>query len=105
MLSFLLVLMVVVSMITSLVIEVIKKIVSEKSLIKIFKSMEIFSLIFTALIATFTFIVYMILMSIPVDFKNVIYGLIFVLSCSCGSQVGYDKVIKTIREIITMIGG
>lgn len=105
MLSFLLILMVVVSMITSLVIEAIKKIVSEKSLIKVFKSMEIFSLIFTALIAAFTFIVYMILLSIPVNFENVIYGFIFVLSCGCGSQVGYDKVIKTIKEIMTMIGG
>ena len=105
MLSFILVLMVVVSMIRSLVIEVIKKIVSEKSLIKIFKSMEIFSLIFTALIATFTFVVYMILMSIPVNFENVIYGFIFVLSCGCGSQVGYDKVIKTIKDIIGLLGG
>ncbi|MBR0039217.1 MAG: hypothetical protein IJP71_04365 [Lachnospiraceae bacterium] len=105
MISFLLVLMVVVSMITSLVIEVIKKIVSEKSLIKVFKSMEIFSLIFTMVVATITFIVYMILLRIPVNFENVIYGFIFVLSCSCGSQVGYDKVIKTIKEIMTMIGG
>ena len=44
----------------------------------------------------------MILMSIPVNFENVIYGFIFVLSCSCGSQVGYDKVIKTIKEIVNI---
>ena len=52
---FLLVLMTVVSLITALVIEVIKKIVSEESIKKTFKSLEIFSLIFTMIIATIVF--------------------------------------------------
>ena len=44
---FLLVLMVVVSLITALVIEAVKKIVSEDCLKRVFKTLEIFSLVFT----------------------------------------------------------
>ena len=56
---FLLVLMVVVSLITALVIEVVKKIVSEDSLKKVFKTLEIFSLVFTFMVAIITYLCFL----------------------------------------------
>ena len=103
---FLLVLMVVVSLITSLIIETIKKIVSEKILIKIFKSLEIFSLVFTFIVATLTYLCFLLFAMPTIDLlKVVVAGVLFVFACGCGSQVGYDKVIKTIKDIISLIGG
>ena len=107
---FLLVLMVVFSLITALVIEAIKKIVSEKTLIKVFKSLEIFALLFNLIVALFVYIIYLIFtVSMPITtidgVKYFIIGIVFMLSCGCGSQVGYDKVIKTIKDIIALIGG
>ena len=37
--------------------------------------------------------------------KVVVAGILFVFACGCGSQVGYDKVIKTIKDIISLLGG
>ena len=103
---FLLVLMVVVSLITALVIEVVKKIVSEDSLKKVFKTLEIFSLVFTFIVATITYLCFLLFAMLQIDLlKVVVAGILFVLSCGCGSQVGYDKVIKTIKDIISLLGG
>ncbi len=103
---FLLVLMVVVSLITALVIEAVKKIVSEDSLKKAFKSLEIFSLVFTFLVATLTYLCFLLFANLQIDLlKVVVAGVLFVFACGCGSQVGYDKVIKTIKDIIALIGG
>ena len=103
---FLLVLMVVVSLITALVIEVVKKIVSEDSLKKVFKTLEIFSLVFTFIVATITYLCFLLFAMLQIDLlKVVVAGILFVLSCGCGSQVGYDKVIKTIKDIIGLLGG
>ena len=103
---FLLVLMVVVSLITALVIEVVKKIVSEESLKRLFKTLEIFSLVFTFIVATITYLCFLLFAMPQIDLlKVVVAGILFVLSCGCGSQVGYDKVIKTIKDIISLLGG
>ena len=103
---FLLVLMVVVSLITALVIEVVKKIVSEESLKRLFKTLEIFSLVFTFIVATITYLCFLLFAVTQIDLlKVVVAGILFVLSCGCGSQVGYDKVIKTIKDIISLLGG
>ena len=103
---FLLVLMVVVSLITALVIEVVKKIVSEDSLKKVFKTLEIFSLVFTFIVATITYLCFLLFAMPSIDLlKIVVAGILFIFACGCGSQVGYDKVIKTIKDIISMLGG
>ena len=86
--------------------EAIKKIVSEKTLIKIFKSLEIFSLVFTFLVAIITYLCFLLFANLQIDLlKVVVAGVLFVFACGCGSQVGYDKVIKTIKDIISLIGG
>ena len=103
---FLLVLMVVVSLITALVIEAVKKIVSEDSLKKVFKTLEIFSLVFTFIVATITYLCFLLFAMTQIDLlKVVVAGILFVFACGCGSQVGYDKVIKTIKQIIGLLGG
>ena len=103
---FLLVLMVVVSLITALVIEVVKKIVSEDSLKKVFKTLEIFSLVFTFMVAIITYLCFLLFAMPQIDLlKVVVAGILFVFACGCGSQVGYDKVIKTIKDIISLLGG
>jgi len=103
---FLLVLMVVVSLITALVIEAVKKIVSEDSLKRLFKTLEIFSLVFTFIVATITYLCFLLFAMPQIDLlKVVVAGILFVFACGCGSQVGYDKVIKTIKDIISMLGG
>ena len=105
MLNLLLVLLVVVSLITAIVIETIKKIVSENTIKKYFKSLEIFSLIFTMLVATITYLCFLLFAMPAVDLlKIIVAGILFVFACGCGSQVGYDKVLKTIKDIIAMIG-
>ena len=36
----------------------------------------------------------------PLDIlKLIVAGILFVFACGCGSQVGYDKVIKTIKGV------
>ena len=103
---FLLVLMVVVSLITALVIEAIKKIVSEDSLKKAFKTLEIFSLVFTFIVAIITYLCFLLFAMPSIDLlKIVVAGILFIFACGCGSQVGYDKVIKTIKNIIALLGG
>lgn len=103
---FLLVLMVVVSLITALVIEAIKKIVSEDSLKKAFMTLEIFSLVFTFIVATITYLCFLLFAMPSIDLlKIVVAGILFIFACGCGSQVGYDKVIKTIKDIISLLGG
>ena len=103
---FLLVLMVVVSLITALVIEAVKKIVSEDSLKKAFKTLEIFSLVFTFIVATITYLCFLLFANVSIDLlKVIVAGILFVFACGCGSQVGYDKVIKTIKDIIALLGG
>ena len=103
---FLLVLMVVVSLITALVIEAVKKIVSEDSLKKAFRTLEIFSLVFTFIVATITYLCFILFAMPQIDLlKVVVAGILFVFACGCGSQVGYDKVIKTIKDIISLLGG
>ena len=107
---FLLVLMVVVSTITTLVIEVVKKIVSADTLIRYFKKMEIFALVFTFIVALITYLVYLLFiinnpLSILEIIKLIVIGFIFLCSCGAGSQIGYDKVIKTIKDIIALLGG
>ena len=103
---FLLVLMVVVSLITALVIEAVKKIVSEESLKRLFKTLEIFSLVFTFIVATITYLCFLLFAMPSIDLlKNVVAGILFIFACGCGSQVGYDKVIKTIKDIISLLGG
>ena len=103
---FLLVLMVEVSLITALVIEAVKKIVSEDSLKKVFKTLEIFSLVFTFMVAIITYLCFLLFAMPQIDLlKVVVAGILFVFACGCGSQVGYDKVIKTIKDIISLLGG
>ena len=55
---FLLVLMVVVSLITALVIEAVKKVYGEESIKRAFKSLEIFSLIFTMIVSVYVYIIF-----------------------------------------------
>ena len=103
---FLLVLMTVVSLITALFIEAIKKIVSEEVIKREFKSLEIFSLVFTLLIATITYLCFLLFANVSISLlKVIVAGILFVFACGCGSQVGYDKVIKTIKQIIGLLGG
>ena len=75
-----------VSVITSLLIEAIKNFVE-------IKKIELFSLITTVIIATFVYVVK--------GNNDIVNGIIFVFFCACGSQVGYDKVIKVIRGLFT----
>lgn len=103
---FLLVLMTVVSLITALVIEAIKKIVSEESIKRTFRSLEIFSLVFTFIVAVIIYLCFLLFAMPQIDLlKVIVAGILFVFACGCGSQVGYDKVIKTIKDIITLVGG
>lgn len=107
---FLIVLITVVSLVSSLFIEATKKIVSEGKLKEIFGSLEIFALIFTVFVSICTYLVFLLFfITSPLSFldiiKLIVAGLIFVFACGCGSQVGYDKVIKTIKQIIELIKG
>ena len=103
---FLLVLMTVVSLVTALFIEAIKKIVSEDVIKREFRSLEIFSLVFTLLIATITYLCFLLFANVSIGLlKAIVAGILFVFACGCGSQVGYDKVIKTIKQIIGLLGG
>ena len=107
---FLLVLMFVVSLITALVIEAVKKVYGEESIKRAFKSLEIFSLIFTMIVSVYVYIIFLLftiteIPSLIETIKLVVSGILFIISCSCGSQVGYDKVIKTIKDIIVLVGG
>jgi len=105
---FLIVLMMVVSLATAIFIEAVKKIVSEESIKQAFKSLEIFSLIFTLIIAIIVFLVFLLftiktpLVALEI-LKLVVAGILFIFACGCGSQIGYDKVIKTIKQIIELL--
>ncbi|MBP3201348.1 MAG: hypothetical protein J6M39_06855 [Lachnospiraceae bacterium] len=103
---FLLVLMTVVSLVTALFIEAIKNIFSEDAIKREFRSLEIFSLVFTMLIATITYLCFLLFANVSIGLlKVIVAGILFVFACGCGSQVGYDKVIKTIKDIIGLLGG
>ena len=105
---FLMVLMIVVSLITALFIEAFKKIVHEDKIKAEFRSLEIFALVFTTIIATVTYLVFL-LFTVTTSLlildivKLIVIGILFVFACDCGSQVGYDKVIKTIKQIIELL--
>lgn len=106
----LIVLMTVVSLVTALVIEAVKKIVSDDALKRIFGSLEVFSLIFTLFIAIVTYLVFLLFYPLVITgvldvLKLLAIGIIFAFACGCGSQVGYDKVIKTIKQIIELLKG
>ena len=106
----LIVLLTVVSLVTSLMIEAIKKVVSDETIKKYFKSLEIFSLVFTMIVAVATFLIFLLFYIkepvVALDiFKLVITGILFTFACGCGSQVGYDKVIKVVKQIIELLGG
>lgn len=105
---FLTCLMLAVSLITALVIETIKKVVSEEKIKEIFKSLEVFSLVFTVIVAFITYLVFLLFFIVSeVAFldviKLIVAGILFIFACACGSQVGYDKVIKVVKQIIEIL--
>lgn len=94
------------SFIFPLIIEAAKKLLSEEKIIKMFKSMELFSLFVSVILGLIVYIVYLVFFIIgtatiiPLDIvKFILIGIIFVFSCGLGSQVGYDKVIKVLKDI------
>lgn len=100
-------LMLVTSVITSLLIEVCKNIFDYDKLIKRFGKIEIFSLFITSVCALITYLIYLLFfvtLKNPLTFidimKFIVCGIIYIVSCASGSQVGYDKVIKIIHQII-----
>lgn len=103
-------LMLSVSFIVALMIEAIKKVVTEEVIKRRYKSLEIFSLIFTCIISFFAYLVFLLFyIHVPILFidivKLIVVGILFIIACGCGSQVGYDKVIKTIKQIIEIFKG
>lgn len=109
-LTILLALIVIVSLIFPIVIEAIKKLVGDDVIIKTFKKMEIFCFILTLILATITYLIFLLFyINAVVDFitglKLFVCGFVFILACGCGSQVGYDKVIKTIKDIWEILKG
>lgn len=99
-----------VSFIVALMIEAIKKIVTEEEIKRRYKSLEIFSLIFTCIVSFFAYLVFLLFYITGVVplldiIKLIVAGILFIIACGCGSQVGYDKVIKTIKQIIEIFKG
>lgn len=96
------------ALITTLIIEMFKKILTEKVISEKFKSMEIFSLIITLVISMLVYAIYLLFFVIGkydiqmLDcIKLIACGLVYMVACSVSSQVGYDKVIKLIKDLIT----
>ena len=57
------------------------------------------SLIFTMIVATIVFLIFLLfIIKVPLTVleivKLIVAGILFIFACGCGSQVGYDKVIK-----------
>lgn len=106
----LIVLITVVSLVASLFIEATKKIVTEETLKAVLGSLEVFSLIFTMFVSICTYLIFLLFYLngtiLMLDIlKLIVAGILFVFACGCGSQVGYDKVIKTIKQIIELLKG
>ena len=61
------------------------------------------SLIFTMIVATIVFVIFLLFtIKVPLAVleivKLVVAGILFIFACGCGLQVGYDKVIKKNRK-------
>lgn len=94
------------SLIFSLVIEASKKLLTEEKIKDTFGSLEIFSLLVSLVLGLLIFLVYIVFFVLgkyqisTLDIVKLIFvGIGFVFGCGIGSQVGYDKVIKTIKDI------
>lgn len=94
------------SLIFALVIEAVKKLMTEETIKKTFGSLENFSLLVSTILGLVVYVIYLVFFIIgKMDISNldiaklIIIGLVFIFSCGLGSQVGYDKVIKVLKEI------
>lgn len=94
------------SLIFALVIEAAKKLISEEKIKEKFGSLEIFSLVVSLVLGLVIYVVYLLFFVlgkfqiVGLDIVRFIFiGIAFVFGCGIGSQVGYDKVIKTIKDI------
>lgn len=99
-------LLVVCSVLFPIVIEAIKKIINDDNIKKIFGSLELFSLVISIILGILIFICYLIFFIFgmyQITFIDIIkfifIGITFVISCGIGSQVGYDKLLKVLKQI------
>lgn len=102
-------LIVVVSIVAPIFIEALKNLIGKEVIIEKFVKLEWFCLLVSSIIALITYLVYILFFVVgkfeitPLDIvKYIVACLIFVVCCGAGCQVGYDKVIKAIIEIIKL---
>ena len=102
-------LVLVVSIIEPYFIEALKVLLTEKVILKKFLTLEWFSFVVSVIIATIVYLVYILfyvigLIITPIDIvKYIVVGILFVILCGAGSQIGYDKILKPIKEIIKIL--
>lgn len=93
-----------IAVIAPLCIEILKNLIGEDKIKRIFGTMEIFSLVFSA-IAGVVGMIFIVLfkadiLSVFTIGQKIFIGIAFILACAIGSQISYDKVIKWLLELI-----
>lgn len=102
-------LILVVSIIEPYIIEALKVLITEKVILKKFLTLEWFCFIVAVILATIVYLVYILfyvvgLIVTPIDIiKYIVVGILFVILCGAGSQIGYDKILKPIKEIVKIL--
>lgn len=99
-------LMVPTSFVASMLIEASKKIFGEEAINKHFNKIEYFSVfisVVTAFVVYILYILFAVLGTVRLDVLDIIRliccCLCYMVACATGSQVGYDKVIKLLKQI------
>lgn len=94
------------SLVFSLIIEAAKKLLTEETIKQKFGSMEAFSLLVSLVLGLLVYVIYLVFfifgtveVSVLDIVRFIIIGIVFMFSCGLGSQVGYDKVIKVLKDI------
>lgn len=99
-----------VGILMAMIIEALKKIFGEENIKKKFGSLDNFNFLVTGIVSAIVFVVYILFFMVgkvtfaPLDIvKLVLIGLAFIFLCVCGAAVGYDKVLKTLKDIWEII--
>lgn len=80
------------AIVTSLIVEAIKQ-------MEIFKSNNIIALVVSIIVGTFACVLTYLIMEIPFDTINIMYMIAFVVANWVSAEVGYDKMMQTIKQI------
>ena len=80
------------AVVTSLIVEAIKQ-------MEIFKSNNIIALVVSIIVGTFACVLTYFNMEIPFDTINIMYMIAFVVANWVSAEVGYDKMMQTIKQI------